>query len=85
MYTLASGRSPIAPWVKRLTEEVLGAAPFAVGDIVLHPSGRQVKIISGYYWTAGGFSNHWKWQEIMPDDSLSPVIETGYGWSVRSN
>lgn len=41
---------PIRQWVKNIAEEVLGGAPFKIGDIVKHPSGRMVKIIDGQYW-----------------------------------
>lgn len=62
--------------IRGLTESVLGGAPFKVGDVVKHPSGRTVKILSGQYWGKGGLSNIWVWKEI----GSSGQEESGYGW-----
>ncbi len=70
----------VKSWVIELTEEVLGKSPFKVGDIVKHPSGRMVKIISGKYWGAHGLSNFWYWREILPNGTPSDNVEHGYGW-----
>lgn len=69
----------VADWVRALTEEVMGASPFAVGDTVTHPDGRTVRIVGGQYWGTYGLSNHWYWQEVLSDGSLGPK-ENGYGW-----
>jgi hypothetical protein len=69
----------VAAWVKSMTEEVLGAAPFKIGDVVKHPSGRTVKIIGGAYWGEHGLSNHWFWKEVLPSGKLGEE-EYGYGW-----
>jgi hypothetical protein len=61
-----------------VTEDVLGGAPFAVGDIVMHPSGRKVEIVSGQYWSNGRVSNHWKWREVIEEGRGE--LEHGYGW-----
>ena len=37
----------VATWVKEFTEESFGGSPFEVGQTVLHPDGRNVRIISG--------------------------------------
>lgn len=74
---------PVAPWAKELTEEVMGGPPFAVGDQVKHPDGRTVQITSGQYWGEHGLSNFWYWREVLPDGSLSPTEEHGYGWRVE--
>lgn len=76
-------RGPVKQWVKDLTEEVVGGAPFAVGDTVPHPSGRTVKIVDGQYWATQGFSNHWTWQEVRADGTLGPE-ESGYGWDPKN-
>lgn len=73
----------VAQWAKDFTEEVFGPAPFKVGDVVTHPSGRSVRIVHGCYWGEWGLSNHWGWREIMADGSLGPV-EYGYGWRQSS-
>lgn len=69
----------VADWVKNLTEEVFGGAPYEVGDKVRHPSGRLVQITGGSYWGEHGLSNFWYWREVMPDGSLGQE-ECGYGW-----
>jgi hypothetical protein len=69
----------VADWVRNLTEEVIGGAPFAVGDRVRHPDGRLVEIVSGAYWGTHGLSNHWTWREVRTDGSLG-IVEHGYGW-----
>ena len=65
----------VASWVR----EMVGEAPFAIGDTVRHPSGRMVKIVDGKYWGTHGLSNFWYWQEVLTDGSLGPR-EHGYGW-----
>lgn len=72
----------VEQWVKDFTEEIFGPAPFAVGDVVRHPSGRQVRIVDGQYWGTHGLSNFWSWREVLPDGNLSETIERGYGWRV---
>jgi hypothetical protein len=66
---------------REVSEDVLGGPPFAIGDEVVHPSGRKVRIMSGQYWGTHGLSNHWTWQEVLADGSLGPA-ESGYGWSL---
>ena len=73
----------VAPWVKAMTESVIGGPPFAIGDVVKHPDGRTVKIISGQFWGEHGLSNHWSWKEVFPDGKLSETVEHGYGWEVK--
>jgi hypothetical protein len=68
-----------SPWARELTEEVLGGPPFAIGDVVLHPSGRTVKIVGGQYWGTRGLSNFWQWKEVLENGELGPK-EHGYGW-----
>lgn len=70
----------VQPWVRKMTEEVIGGPPFAIGDRVRHPSGRLVEITSGQYWGTYGLSNFWYWREVKPDGSLGER-EHGYGWN----
>lgn len=70
----------VAPWVQKMTEEVFGGPPFAIGDRVRHPDGRLVEIVSGQYWGTYGLSNWWGWCEVRPDGSLGEK-ESGYGWT----
>jgi hypothetical protein len=70
----------VQPWVKALTESVLGGAPFAVGDVVKHPDGRQVRIVGGRYWGDRGLSNHWTWQPLDVEGRDVGDRESGYGW-----
>lgn len=72
----------VAAWVKDMTEDVLGKAPFKIGDDVKHPSGRTVRITGGAYWGTYGLSNHWYWKEVLPDGKLGKE-ENGYGWLVE--
>lgn len=70
----------VADWVKEMTEDVMGKAPFKVGQKVKHPDGRTVKITAGRYWGDHGISNFWYWCEVLPDGSLAAKEEHGYGW-----
>lgn len=70
---------PVASWVKQMTEDVMGGAPFKIGDTVKHPSGRMVKITGGSYWGEHGLSNFWYWKEVLKGNKLGPE-ESGYGW-----
>lgn len=72
----------IENWVKKLTAEFFGGAPFSVGDRVQHPGGRAVEIVAGQYWGSYGLSNFWYWREVRPDGTLGP-IESGYGWELE--
>lgn len=69
----------VEPWVKEITEDVLGGPPFKIGDTVQHPDGRMVRIVNGQYWGTYGLSNFWSWRPVRKDWSLGPV-EHGYGW-----
>lgn len=55
-----------------------------IGMIVMHPSGKKVKIKSGYFLdpTNGRVSNYWHWNEVLIDGSLG-ADESGYGWKVN--
>lgn len=75
-------RGRVQQWVKDLTKDVLGGAPFAVGDVVPHPDGRTVKITDGQYWGSQGLSNFWRWKEVRADGTLGPE-EHGYGWDPK--
>ncbi len=68
----------VAPWVKQMTEGVLGASPLEIGLIVKHPDGRKVKITKGQYWGEYGISNFWYWREVLEGGRLGPE-EHGYG------
>lgn len=64
---------------RQIATEVLGPAPFAIGDTVRALDGRMVRITAGQYWGQHGLSNHWTWQEVLPGGALGPA-ESGYGW-----
>jgi hypothetical protein len=60
--------------------EELAPSKMAVGEIVDHPDGRRVLIVSGsFYGSYGRVSNFWNWKEIGADGSFGP-LESGYGW-----
>ena len=65
---------------RQVTEEVLGPAPFAIGDRVPHPDGRLVEITGGQWWGTHGLSNYWYWKPVLSDGTLGEQ-ESGYGWS----
>lgn len=78
-WRLAATQACTLAWAVDLTEGVLGGPPFAVGDLVRHPDGRQVRIVAGQYWGRHGLSNHWSWREVFADGQEGP-LEHGYGW-----
>lgn len=59
--------SEVQPWVRWLTEDVIGGSPVEVGRRYRHPEDGLIEIVSGQYWGQHGMSNHWSWK----------VIETG--------
>ena len=64
---------------RQVSEEVLGPAPFTVGDKVRHPDGRSVQIVGGQWWGEHGLSNFWYWRPVLEDGTLGET-ESGYGW-----
>lgn len=70
----------VEDWVKELTEEVCGPAPFMIGDIVGHPDGRIVRIVGGQYWGTHGLSNYWSWVPVDEKGEPCGERESGYGW-----
>jgi hypothetical protein len=64
---------------RQITEEVLGPAPFAIGDRVRHPDGHLVQITDGQWWGEHGLSNYWYWQEVLENGELGRA-DSGYGW-----
>ena len=74
----------VRTWVVELVEGVLGGPPFAIGEVVWHPSGRRVQITDGQYWGEHGLSNFWHWREVLSDGTLAATVEHGYGWRPES-
>lgn len=70
----------VHPLAKQITEEVMGGAPFAVGDVVEHPDGYPVRIVSGTYWAKHGLSNFWSWKRVDADGTPYGETQSGYGW-----
>jgi hypothetical protein len=71
----------VAPWVVKLTEDVMGKAPFKIGDRVKHwRYNYYVEIVGGKYWGTYGISNFWYWKKVMSDGTLSKKTYNGYGW-----
>jgi hypothetical protein len=61
----------VQQWVKDLVESAkidvgTPASTLKPGDIVTHPDGRKVKIISGQYWGTHGLSNFFNWKPLLP-------------------
>jgi hypothetical protein len=74
----------VHPYFKNMVEDVMGGAPFAIGDVVQHPDGYEVKITDGAYWGHRGLSNFWYWKRVNDDGTLSETTEHGYGWIPES-
>lgn len=70
------GMSAIA---RGMNNELAGKSKMAVGKVVQHPDGYNVKVIDGAFLIGGRVSNFWSWQRVNDDGSLGPV-EKGYGW-----
>ena len=64
----------VDPWVKKLTEDVIGPSPLELGKRYMHPEHGVIKIVSGQYWGEHGLSNHWRWIE-----EATGKEHTGYG------
>jgi hypothetical protein len=64
----------VAPWVRALTEDVLGGAPVVVGKRYDHPEDGVIEIVSGQYWGTNGLSNHWTWRVVA-----TGATKHGYG------
>ena len=64
----------VAGWVQRLTEDVLGGAPVAIGKRYTHPEHGVIEIVSGQYWGTHGLSNHWRWRVVETGE-----VKHGYG------
>lgn len=75
----------VAPWVRDMTESILGGTPFKIGDRVEHPDGRTVEITDGQYWGTHGLSNFWYWREVLADGTLAELVEHGYGWRTQDH
>jgi hypothetical protein len=67
-------RSRVAPWVRQLTEEVIGGSPLEIGKRYIHPEDGLIEIVGGQYWGTNGLSNHWRWRVIATGET-----HHGYG------
>ena len=72
----------VQPWVRELTESVLGGSPVEVGGRYLHPTDGLITITSGQYWGTDGLSNFWHWTVAATGES-----HHGYGgdWPAPRN
>ena len=70
----------VAESTRAFVDSIIPPSTLAIGKVVTHPSRRRVQIRSGVYWTPGGLSNFWTWQEVNADGTLNPLVESGYGW-----
>ena len=64
-----------------INKEIASKSIMRVGKTILHPSGRKVKIIDGYFLDPiyGRVSNFWTWREVFENGKLGKK-ESGYGW-----
>jgi hypothetical protein len=53
--------SPVADWVKKITEDVIGGSPLEIGKTYMHPEDGLIKVVMGSYWGNHGLSNFWYW------------------------
>lgn len=67
---------------KSINQDLASKSKMKIGEIIDHPDGYKVYVISGQYLdsTYGRVSNHWSWKRVNPDGSLSEEVESGYGW-----
>lgn len=66
---------------RSFNQELASQSKMRIGQVIQHPDGYPVKVISGYYLdpTYGRVSNWWTWQRVNEDGSLGEQ-ESGYGW-----
>jgi hypothetical protein len=70
---------------REITESSFALPRWALGDIVAHPDGYPVKILSGRLWEEfddGGqrLVNHWQWKRVDARGEEFGAIESGVGW-----
>lgn len=53
---------PVADWVKKITEDVMGGSPLEKGKRYLHPEDGVIEVTGGSYWGNHGLSNFWYWR-----------------------
>ncbi len=75
---ILGGYEMVSNRVKEIVEEAIGCAPYKIGDVVQHASGKTVKIVGGQYWGEFGLSNFWLWREVLPGNKLGRY-GCGYG------
>jgi len=66
--------SPVlAGLAKQINQEFAAKSSMKVGEILRHPDGRLVEVISGQYL------DKWTWCPLLDDGTLGPE-ESGHGW-----
>lgn len=86
--------SDVPPPITEYEAKGKSFANVSVGDFLIHPSGRKVQIIRGYYLDPiyRRLSNHWTWKEVLSEDIcptcktkhvvLSDTVEHDYGGTI---
>jgi hypothetical protein len=70
---------------REITERSFALPRWEPGDIVAHPDGYPVKILSGRLWEQfadGGqrLVNHWHWRRVDARGKEVGAVESGEGW-----
>lgn len=70
---------------RNITEEFFDVPRWEVGDIVDHPDGYPVKILSGMLWQEhpdGGqrLVNQWTWTQVDGSGNEIGPVHSGEGW-----
>jgi hypothetical protein len=70
---------------RRVTEELCPQPGWVIGDVVMHPGGYPVRIVSGASWVDDSdgvqrVSNHWSWTRVDGTGQACGPEESGYGW-----
>ena len=64
---------------QEMNQELASKSSMKIGENILHPDGRTVRVKSGTFLSGGRVSNFWTWNEVKSNGSLGPD-ESGYGW-----
>lgn len=70
----------VEPWVRNLTESVIGGAPVQIGKHYMHPEDGHIVITSGQYWGTYGLSNFWYWNVL---DEAGRAVRGNHGYAGR--
>lgn len=72
--------------VASMNESSAAKSAMKIGEVITHPDGYQVKVLSGQYLdsTYRRVTNFWTWARVNEDGSLGEE-ESGYGWQRQAD